>query len=378
MSEAILAFAHDRNVTKIVVGKPRRSLWQRMLLGSIVDALVRGSGDIDIEVISGEREDATPIAPVRRRAIPTEWAPYVWATAVVALASGVAWLTLPFFELANLVMVYLLGIVVVATHYGQGPSLLSSVLSVAALDFLFVPPVYTFAVSDVRYLFLFAVMLVVGLVTSSLAARIRTQADAASQRERRTASLYAMSRELASARRKPGAAVTTAQSADRARPALARISELIVDRAADLTADPGALAALDPGRVAEALDGSLTPVTQRRAIASAIALLRASSVTWRERTGLCAGRDSTAREGWKRLSGLEPRDDALGGAPERLGAGPGYLRPPALGGPHCLRSRLLERPPRLLAECARRSGRACRGLVDEPLGPGELRGHARR
>ena len=200
MSEAILGFAHDRNVTKIVVGKPRRSLWQRMLLGSIVDALVRGSGDIDIEVISGEREDATPIAPVRRRAIPTEWAPYVWATAVVALASGVAWLTLPFFELANLVMVYLLGIVVVATRYGQGPSLLSSVLSVAALDFLFVPPVYTFAVSDVRYLFLFAVMLVVGLVTSSLAARIRTQADAASQRERRTAALYAMSRELASAR----------------------------------------------------------------------------------------------------------------------------------------------------------------------------------
>src|SRR5213594_897109 len=98
-----------------------------------------------------------------------------------------------------------------------------------------------------------------------------------------------------------------------ARPALARISELIVDRAADLAADPGALAALDPGRVAEALDGSLTPVTQRRAIASAIALLRASSVTWRERTGLCAGRDLTAREGWKRLSGLEPRDDALGG-----------------------------------------------------------------
>src|SRR2546422_8032813 len=81
-----------------------------------------------------------------------------------------------------------------------------------------------------------------------------------------------------------------------ARPALARISELIVDRAADLAADPGALAALDPGRVAEALDGSLTPVTQRRAIASAIALLRASSVTWRERTGLSAGRGPTARE----------------------------------------------------------------------------------
>jgi len=82
----------------------------------------------------------------------------------------------------------------------EGRRWLASVLSVAALDFLFVPPVLTFAVSDVRYLFTFLVMLVVGLVTSSLAARIRMQADAARQREQRTAALYAMSRELASTR----------------------------------------------------------------------------------------------------------------------------------------------------------------------------------
>jgi two-component system, OmpR family, sensor histidine kinase KdpD len=200
MSDAILAFAHDRNVTKIVVGKPRRRFWTRILFGSIVDALVLGSGDIDIYVISAEREPGGSPVLAPRRAIPTDWAPYVWALAVVALASAVAWLTLPFFELANLVMVYLLGIVVVATRYGRGPSLVASVVSVAALDFLFVPPVFTFAVSDIRYVFVFAVMLVVGLVTSGLAARIRTQADSARQREQRTAALYAMSRELASTR----------------------------------------------------------------------------------------------------------------------------------------------------------------------------------
>ena len=200
MSEAILAFAHDRNVTKIVVGKPRRRLWTRILIGSIVDTLVQGSGDIDIYVISAEREQGVSPALVRRRAIPTDWVPYGWAMAVVAVASGVAWLTLPFFELANLVMVYLLGIVVVATRYGQGPSLAASVLSVAALDFLFVPPVFTFAVSDVRYVFTFVVMLVVGLVTSRLAARIRMQADTARLREQRTAALYAMSRELSKTR----------------------------------------------------------------------------------------------------------------------------------------------------------------------------------
>jgi two-component system sensor histidine kinase KdpD len=201
MSEALLAYAHDRNVTKIVVGKPRRRLWTRILLGSIVDALVQGSGDIDVYVISAEREQqGVPQAPLARRAIPSDWVPYGWAMAVVALATGAAWLTLPFFELANLVMVYLLGIVVVATRYGRGPSLVASIVSVAALDFFFVPPVFTFAVSDVRYLFTFVVMLVVGIVTSGLAVRIRMQADAARHREQRTAALYAMSRELASTR----------------------------------------------------------------------------------------------------------------------------------------------------------------------------------
>jgi len=123
---------------------------------------------------------------------------YGRAIAVVALATGVAWLMFPFFEMSNLVMAYLLGIVVVAMRHGRGPSLFASMLSVAAFDFFFVPPYFTFAVADVLYLFTFTVMLVVGLVISTLTARLRAQADAARAREQRTAALYAMSRELAS------------------------------------------------------------------------------------------------------------------------------------------------------------------------------------
>jgi len=124
---------------------------------------------------------------------------YGWAMAVVALATGAAWLTLPYFELANLVMVYLL-----ASSWSP-PGTARPVAG--GLDperrrarLLLRPTVFTFAVSDVKYLFTFVVMLVVGLVTSGLAARIRTQAEAARLREQRTAALYAMSRELASTR----------------------------------------------------------------------------------------------------------------------------------------------------------------------------------
>jgi two-component system sensor histidine kinase KdpD len=97
-------------------------------------------------------------------------------------------------------MVYLLGVAFVASRLGRGPSALAAVLSVAAFDFLFVPPHLTFAVADSQYVVTFAVMLVVSLLISTLAAQVRAQADAARQRERRTQVLYATSRDLAAAR----------------------------------------------------------------------------------------------------------------------------------------------------------------------------------
>src|SRR2546428_2758856 len=89
MSEEILAYAHTHNVTKLIVGKPTRGLWQRIFIGSIVDALVQGSGDVDVYVISGEREPAPAVAPVRQRAIPTDWLAYARAVAAVGGGAGV-------------------------------------------------------------------------------------------------------------------------------------------------------------------------------------------------------------------------------------------------------------------------------------------------
>src|SRR5439155_883244 len=89
MSEEILAYAHTHNVTKLIVGKPTRGLWKRIFIGSIVDALVQGSGDIDVYVISGEREPTPAVTPVRQRAIPTDWVAYARAVVALALATGV-------------------------------------------------------------------------------------------------------------------------------------------------------------------------------------------------------------------------------------------------------------------------------------------------
>src|SRR3984893_18786482 len=199
MSDEILAFARSRNVSKIVVGKPERPLWKRIAMGSIVDTIVQGSGEIDVYVISGDRDDSRPLPP-RTWQTQTNWPPYGYALAVVAICTGIAWAMFPYFAFSNLIMVYLLGVIVVATRYGRGPSLLASLLSVAAFDFFFVPPYFTFAVSDTQYFITFSVMLIVPVVISGLANRLRAQAEAAREREGRIAALYARSRELASTR----------------------------------------------------------------------------------------------------------------------------------------------------------------------------------
>jgi two-component system sensor histidine kinase KdpD len=94
-------------------------------------------------------------------------------------------------------MFYLLGVLLAASRLSRGPALFAAVASVAALDFFFVPPFYTFAVEDTRHWLTFLVMMFVGVMVSSLTLRVRGQAEAARQRERRTAGLYAMSREFA-------------------------------------------------------------------------------------------------------------------------------------------------------------------------------------
>ncbi|HEX7078443.1 MAG TPA: sensor histidine kinase KdpD [Candidatus Eisenbacteria bacterium] len=196
ISDEILAYARERNASRIVVGKPSRPRWKEMLFGSLANSLIRESQDIDVYVIRGdvgeERESpkAGPEPSPQGRA-------YGRAIATVAVCSAVAWLMRPYFELSNLIMVYLLGVIVVAVGSGRGPAIVASVLSVAAFDFFFVPPFLTFAVSDTQYLVTFAVMLAAALVLSTMASRLREQTRGARDRERRAAALYKLSRDLA-------------------------------------------------------------------------------------------------------------------------------------------------------------------------------------
>jgi two-component system sensor histidine kinase KdpD len=197
VSEELLSYARTRNACKIVVGKPLRPRWKDLVFGSVVDELVRNTDDIDVYVISGEYDDSRPPS-VRAPVQTSDGTAYAWSILVVMLCTALDWFLMPGFEKANLVMVYLLGVVVVAMRCGRFAAFLASVLSVAAFDMFFVSPDMSLAVAHLEYLVTFGVMLLVALVISTLTIRLRQQVEAARYRERRTAALYALSRELAS------------------------------------------------------------------------------------------------------------------------------------------------------------------------------------
>jgi two-component system sensor histidine kinase KdpD len=132
--------------------------------------------------------------------LPSRLNEYAVAFAAAALCTGASWLLAPRLELTNLVMVYLVGAVVVAARGHRGPAALFSVLGVLCFDFFFVPPRYSFGVSDSEYLVTFAAMLAVSLVISGLTLRLREQAESARRGERGIASRHALSQRLAATR----------------------------------------------------------------------------------------------------------------------------------------------------------------------------------
>ena len=236
-SDELLALARERDVTRLVVGKPggARFPWSRRK--GLVPELLAGSGTIDVLVTTGEAaEEPRPKQRARRR--PHRWHDYGWAALAVVASACVCWLAGDYFSLADQAMLFLLGVLIVASRLPRRPSLFAAVASVAALDFFFVEPPWTFAVHDARNVLTFLVMLVVALLVSTFTVRLREQADEARERERRTAALFAMSRQF----------VIETGLSELARVAVGHVRELlgveaivlIADRAGNLTPCGGA------------------------------------------------------------------------------------------------------------------------------------------
>ncbi|HMH88348.1 MAG TPA: two-component system sensor histidine kinase KdpD [Steroidobacteraceae bacterium] len=212
VAESVVAYARSHNFSKLVIGRnPARNLWpwqrssgQKLaLLAPDIDLIEIGRTQ-DTAQSDSARNAASFHGDVghelndRRRAKKLR---YLWATlACIAVTAG----SMPLaahFDRSNIVAIFILAVVLVGVRFGRGPAALSAVLNVAAFDFFFVPPRFSFAVSDVQYLLTFFIMLAVGLIAGQLTAGLRFQARVASHREERAGSLYEIARDLSGAMR---------------------------------------------------------------------------------------------------------------------------------------------------------------------------------
>jgi len=198
VAETVTNYARNQNITKIIIGKSQRSRWSELLRGSVADQLIHQSGPIDVYFVNSESQPSLK-QPERYWQPHRPWRRYFWGIALVAGATGLCALVAPYISPTNLVVIYLLSTVVAAVFLGRGPAILTSVLSVVAFDFFFVPPSLTLAVSDTEYILTFFGLLSVSLVISYLTAQVREQADAAQRREAQTAALYELGHDLTAA-----------------------------------------------------------------------------------------------------------------------------------------------------------------------------------
>ncbi len=200
---AIVDYARRNNLGKLVVGRAPVRSGLRGLLSRLrrplADRATALAPDLDLVVVT--RDEAPPAleAPEDsgRDGLPLRG--YAGALGISGAVALVASLVHPRLDLANIVMLFLLGVVAAAMTLGRGPAVMAAVVNVLAFDFLFVPPRFSFAVHDVQYTLTFAVMLIVGLVIGQLTARLRYQARVASAGEERARRLFEMARELGTA-----------------------------------------------------------------------------------------------------------------------------------------------------------------------------------
>jgi two-component system sensor histidine kinase KdpD len=198
IAEDLLDYARANNITQVIIGKSRRTRWFELLHGSVVDALVRRSGHIGVQVLAAEAVESEPgsrLATAPRP--PFSFEPYVVATILTAIATALGFFFDQQIDLPNVSMIFIPVVLFSAIRHGLRPSLWATVLSALSYNFFFTEPLYTFSIHDPSNVVAVFFLLLVAVIASQLAAQSRAQAEAARRQAASTAALYGFSRKIA-------------------------------------------------------------------------------------------------------------------------------------------------------------------------------------
>ncbi len=210
LTDTLLDYARSLNISKLIIGPSTPTLLERIIrTPSLADEITKKAYDLDLYIVgqTDETQDEGvnridqnfELSDIKDTTLPTSKIGYLLAIIVCGLITLVSTKIMVVFDLANLMMIYLIGVVFVAIRYGRGPSILVSILSVLSFNLFLIPPGASFLISNTQYLLTLLIMTGVALLVSNLTATLHYQARIAILRERRTSALYAMTKELSGA-----------------------------------------------------------------------------------------------------------------------------------------------------------------------------------
>lgn len=207
------AHATEARATAIVIGKSHRSWWFELRHGSVVDRLVRVLRGVAIHVVPvGDVPDApveypTELAGRRPSALRGVFA----GLGLVALTTVLAAALQNLIGTRSVDLLYLLPVIASATLFGLRASLATCVAAALAYNFFFLPPIYTFTVSDPQNAVTLFVLIVVAVVASNLTGRLKREATISARTAIENAALAAFGQRLAAVADEDGTAKSVCQ-----------------------------------------------------------------------------------------------------------------------------------------------------------------------
>jgi two-component system sensor histidine kinase KdpD len=198
----LLNYARSRNVSRLLVGQPRKRRLGRWFTRSVTEKLVDGAKGFELLVIGSEDEKAAPEVreqPTARTFNENSPREYALSIASVIGAGLVAAVAEYFIPLQSLSIIFVLPVLVSALRFGLWPSVVASLLSFVVYRYFFTEPRFALAITTTEDFFTLAFFFVVAMLTGRVAARSREQTQASRQSAQRTAKLYDFSRRIAAA-----------------------------------------------------------------------------------------------------------------------------------------------------------------------------------
>lgn len=211
--DGLRAHILETRATAVVIGKSRRSWWFELRHGSVVDQLVRELDNVAVHVVPVSLAPAPEGETTVRR--PSALRGIAAGLGMVAATTAASVALQPILGSNSVDLIYLLPVIATATLFGLRPSLVASLAAALAYNFFFLPPLYTFTISDPQNVVTLLVLIAVAVVASQLTGRLRREATIGARTASENAALAAFGQRLASVSDEAGTAAAVCEEVGR-------------------------------------------------------------------------------------------------------------------------------------------------------------------